>query len=77
VEHLEMGVGPHSQDKKKKRSLAGKLLGRSKGDKGGGVPGNLDAGSSSGSLDRLAFGSHQLSRAVEHRWARPGVLGVL
>lgn len=51
----------HDVDKSKRRTLAGKLLGRgrSKGGKGGG---GLDAGSSTSSLERLAFGSHQLTQ---------------
>lgn len=58
---------------KKKRSLAGKLLGRHKGGKGGGG-GGLDASSSTSSLDRLAFGSHQLGR--DARWAGVACLEV-
>ncbi|KAL4421597.1 hypothetical protein ABPG75_010888 [Micractinium tetrahymenae] len=55
---LDQGVGG-VEHHKKKRSLAGKLLGRHKGSKGGGG-GGVDASSSTSSLDRLAFGSHQL-----------------
>ncbi|KAL4450201.1 hypothetical protein ABPG77_010870 [Micractinium sp. CCAP 211/92] len=60
---LDQGVGG-VEHHKKKRSLAGKLLGRHKGSKGGGGSsvGGLDASSSTSSLDRLAFGSHQLGR---------------
>ncbi|PSC68967.1 hypothetical protein C2E20_7463 [Micractinium conductrix] len=65
TEHLGLGG-----EKERKRSLAGKLLGRTKsklgggggGDAGGGSQGGRDGGSSTGSLDRLAFGSHQLGR---------------
>lgn len=56
-------LGPEG-DKGKRRTLAGKLLGRGRskvGKSGGG-----DAGSSTGSLDRLAFGSHQLTQQGQH-----------
>ena len=57
-------LGPEG-DKGKRRTLAGKLLGRgrSKSGKAGG-----DASSSTGSLDRLAFGSHQLTQQGHRRW---------
>lgn len=56
-------LGPEG-DKGKRRTLAGKLLGRgrSKSGKAGG-----DASSSTGSLDRLAFGSHQLTQQGHRR----------
>ena len=73
TEHLGLGG-----EKERKRSLAGKLLGRTKsklgggggGDAGGGSQGGRDGGSSTGSLDRLAFGSHQLGR--DRRWVEQG-----
>lgn len=60
-------LGPEG-DKGKRRTLAGKLLGRgrSKSGKAGG-----DASSSTGSLDRLAFGSHQLTQQGHLRWGAP------
>lgn len=56
-------LGPEG-DKGKRRTLAGKLLGRGRS-KGGKATGG-DAGSSTGSLDRLAFGSHQLTQQGQH-----------
>lgn len=47
-------------DKKSKRTLASKLMNRSKRGLGGGSGGKADGSTSS--LDRLAFGGHQLSR---------------
>ncbi|EFN59785.1 hypothetical protein CHLNCDRAFT_56574 [Chlorella variabilis] len=47
--------------KEGKRTLAGKLMNRSKARLGSG-----DVGSSISSLERLAFGSHQLSQDTEH-----------
>ena len=49
--------------KEGKRTLAGKLMNRSKARLAGGG----DAGSSAGSLDRLAFGGHQLSQDSERQ----------
>lgn len=60
--------------KDKRRSLAGKLLARGKSGKGGGGRGG-EASSSTSSLDRLAFGSHQLSRDAERRQRPAGLLG--
>lgn len=70
-EDSELNPGVGAAGSKKKRSLAGKLLGRSKskagsGGGGGGSLGGLEASSSTGSLDRLAFGSHQLGRDARH-----------
>ena len=50
-------------DKQKLRTLAGKLLSR----KSSKVAGEGHAGAGGGSLDRLAFGGHQLSREAERR----------
>ncbi len=57
-------LGPEG-DKGKRRTLAGKLLGRGRSKSG--KAGGGDAGSSTGSLDRLAFGSHQLTQPGHRR----------